>query len=155
MKRPGKRVPRVAHIPMMPATRARIAMAMHLSAEALVLAPSSTTATEAAKLLAIMTAAIDYLAGADDLRDSASWRSIELALKALESVEARHDAGKNWGVTGEEAKTLRAAAAQFDHVLRLIPYNVYQAAEIFVTQALDSPAEPDDRLHRLLGAVTQ
>ena len=68
MKRPGKRVPRVAHIPMMPATRNRIALAMHMAAEAMVLAPSMETATEAARLLAIMTAAVDYVAGAEDHR---------------------------------------------------------------------------------------
>lgn len=138
MRRKGKRVPRAAHIPMMPATRNRIALALHMAAEAMVLAPSEATFTEAARLLAVLTAAVDYVAGADDLRESPSWRAIASALKVLESVDARHDAGKNWGVTGDEAVALRAAMPQLDHVLRLIPFNAYEAAQSVVEEAIGS-----------------
>lgn len=128
---------RIAHIPMMPATRNRIALAMHMAADGMVLAPSADMASEASKLLAIMTAAIDY---ASPVRighrtDPAS-KAIMAALAVMGSVEARHDVTGRWGVTGDEAVTLRSAAGTFDSALRNIPYNVYEASRIFVEQAL-------------------
>lgn len=132
-----RRRPRIAMIPMMAETRKRIAMTMHMCAEGMVHAPSSAMATEASKQLAIMSAAIDAQSPVGIARrtDAVSL-ALVAALAVMQSVEARHDAGKNWGVTGEEAKTLRAAAARFDEALRRVPFNVYEAARIFVEEML-------------------
>lgn len=121
----------------MPATRNRIALAMRMSAETMISAPSSTAATECAKNLAIITAAIDW---GSDIRigqrtDPAS-RAIVAALDAMEAIQARYDLVKKWGVGGNDAVALRNAAAQFDAALSRIPFNVYEAARIFVEQQL-------------------
>lgn len=142
----NRRQRRAALIPMMPDTRRRIATAMHLAAEAMLNTPGVAVANEAARQLAIITAAIDYTAGAENMWQSSTGQTIATALQVLENVLARHDAGENWGVTGDEAACLRSAAAQFDHVLRLIPFNVYRAAELFVKEALDrAEGEPTSR----------
>lgn len=128
---------RVAHIPMMQETRNRIALSMRMAVENMVMAPSSAAATEVGKMMAIITAAMDFVYDAKaDLRGDQAWMGVVVAVKAMESIQVRYDTRAVWELTKDEIKMLRAAAAQFDHVLRKIPYNVYEAARIFVEQAL-------------------
>lgn len=132
-----KRRPRIAHIPIMKATRDRIALAMGASVETFVHRPSSAAATETAKHLAIMTAAIDWGSSIriGERTDMPS-KAIVAALAAMESIEQRHDARDAWELTKDEARTMRFAASEFDKALRMVPFNVYEAARIFVEQAL-------------------
>lgn len=137
---------RIAHIPMMTATRDRITFAMAAAVETLINRTSSPAATEVARHLAIMTAALDWGPVRVGQRTDPGSLAIVLALGAMESIEKRHDGRGAWEITKDEARALRAAAARFDHALRLIPYNVYEAARIFVTMALDpvTASAPND-----------
>lgn len=123
-------------IPMMPETRQKIALSIYLAVEGLCTAPTDALGDEVCKHMAIITAAVDYVAGAENYWQSSSGSTLRTAADILETALARCDAGAHWYVTEEEAATLRSAAAQFDHVLRLIPFNVYRAAQVYVERAL-------------------
>lgn len=120
--------------------RNNIALALHMSAEAMLLAPDGTMATEISRRLAIMAAAIDYGTSVriKDRTDAPS-RAIVAALDVMTSVDARHDRTGKWGLTGDEATVLRSAVARFDEALLLIPWPVYQSAQTFVDEKLSRP----------------
>lgn len=131
----------IAKIPMMAPTRDRIALAMRMAAENMAMAPSSAVATEVSRLLAIMTASMDYVTPKHlDVRADPVWLAIVAANEVMQAAEARHDAGQNYGVTGDQLQALRAAAAQFDAALRRIPFNVWEAARVWVDELLTTPA---------------
>lgn len=127
---------------MMRATRDKITFSMSAAVETLINRASSPAATEVARQLAIMTAALDWGPVRVGQRTDPGSLAVVLALRTLESIEKRHDDRGAWELTKDEARQLRAVVARFDHALRLIPYNVYEAARIFVAAALDPVQQP-------------
>lgn len=124
-------------IPMMRSTRQEIALRMHLMAEAMVLTPTATTANELSKAMAVMTEAVDHASHVRiGKRDDPVALSLVASLQVMCDIEERHEQIGKWGVTGEQAKVIRAAAARFDEALARIPYNVYLAAREFVELVL-------------------
>lgn len=125
------------HIPMMRETRQKIAIKMHLMAEEMIGRPSATAAGELSKSMAIMTAAIDNSSAVNIIhRKDPVALSLIASLNTMVEIEARHDKIGKWGITGDQAVVIRAAAARFDEALARVPYNVYLAAAYFINMTL-------------------
>lgn len=132
-----RRHPRPVNTPMMPATRRGIATGMHVAVMQLTTSPSAAAHTEFAKRLAIVSAAWDAQSSVPIAkRDDELSRALAGALQAAQAIEDRHDRIGQWGLTGDEMQAVKTVAARFDECLSKIPYQVYQAAAIFVERAL-------------------
>lgn len=115
------------HVPMHTETRNSLALDMHTAVETMVAEPSSAVATRLARILASLATAINY-SSPIRIRDrkDADAMAVCGAMEALQCIEARFDRLGRYGVSGDEAKALRAAAGGLDESLARIPFNVLQ-----------------------------
>lgn len=126
--------------------RNKIVLSMYMSIEALLLEPSNATANQASRLMAIMTTAIDAESSTPIAqRSDPASLAVVAACNSLSSIEQRHDRTGKWGMTGEEAKALRAAMARFDEAMLNVPWPIYKAAQEFVDEELGKAARGESR----------
>lgn len=123
------------HVPICAETRNALALDMHLSIESLILAPNHDTHYQLANMLSAMAGAIDY-AGKEkiSLRTDPDAVAVISAFNALIAIEKRFDKVGKWGISGDEAQTLRGAIGGLDTALARIPFNVLQASILRVSQ---------------------
>jgi len=125
--------PKREHIPMMGNSRDNLAMSLHMDVEAAVLAPSFEAMNTLSRKAAILSAAVDYQSTTKiHYRDDPQSKALVAMLLTLESIDNRYQKVGKWGVTGDEAKTLRVTAGVLDESLSGIPMNVFQAAKRLV-----------------------
>jgi hypothetical protein len=132
-----RRHPRPVNTPMMPATRRGIATGMHVAVMQLTTSPSAAAHTEFTKRLAIVSAAWDAQSSVPIAkRDDELSRALVAALAAAQTIEDRHSSIGEWELSGDDMQAIKIVAARFDECLSKIPYQVYQAAALFVERAL-------------------
>lgn len=117
-KKPRKqRRARAAYVPMMPETRDRLALSLHMAVEALIVAPSIDTYNSlSTKFCTLGNAGV-------------ACDSLETAKRALIDVCDRFERVGKVGVNEAEAAALRATVGDLDAMLGTVPANKLVAAE--------------------------
>lgn len=121
-RRNKRRQARAVHVPMMPDTHRKLALEMHLAAEALITQPSPATYNQLTKILAALN------------RAGHASASLDLANTAMAAICDRYERMGKVGVSENEALVLKLAIGGLDQKLSSIPLNkIKQAvAEVYL-----------------------
>ncbi|MEC5161883.1 hypothetical protein [Janthinobacterium sp. CG_S6] len=119
MTKPRKKYrPRTPRVPMMPETRADIALALHAAVETLIAAPG----VESYNALSLQFVTLGRVLGKQDF--------MERAKRAMLDVFARFERVDKIGVSPDEAQALRATCVAMDSAIGLVSVDAMLAAEI-------------------------
>lgn len=116
-KRTKRHIPFIPRIPMMVETRDSLALALRLSVETLIAAPS----VDAYNTVPLKLVTLGRVVGAQDF--------MEAAKSAMLDVAARFERVGKMGVSDPEAAVLRDSLRLMDAVIALVPVNEFAAAE--------------------------
>lgn len=116
--------PRDVRLPMQAPARDKIATQMHLTVEALILAPSPDSYNRCVAVFAVLDGA------------GVACAALKQAQGALTGVCSRFERTGRVGVSDAEAAALRAATAVLDPALALVPLNNYIASSAVVERDL-------------------
>lgn len=108
---------RGVNVPMMPETRDRLALSMHMAVEALIMAPSVETYNSlSTKLCTLSNAGMNC-------------RGYFVATEAAQNICDRYERIGKVGVSVAEAEALRSSVGDLDRMLASIPVNKLVRAE--------------------------
>ena len=130
------------HLPMMPESRDRMAMRLHLNVEALIASPSSEAFNELCKKVASLTDALSHLRGRPIFNDrDAAANAIRTAVATLTQIQERAERTEVLAVTETEALSLRNASGAMDIELGRIPKNVLDASIAIIRKQTEERIE--------------
>lgn len=108
---------RAVDVPMMPETRDRLALSMHMAVEALIMAPSVETYNSLSTKLCTLS------------NVGMNCRGYFVATAAVQDICDRYERIGKVGVSATEAEALRSSVGDLDRMLASIPVNKLVAAE--------------------------